>query len=115
MKSQSRRPVCRVTICFPDLNVKHEAHRCTVFGPRWKHGRWDRWRCRQCRTHVGGPAYDFNWESTRALNNADYFIHEPTATSGPLQKIAVLNEKEELPSDGDGAEEQSQRQSIVQP
>ena len=60
------------------------------------------------------PDNDFNWESTRALNNADHFIHEAAATSGPLQKIAVLDEKEKSPSDGDAAEEQSQQESTVQ-
>lgn len=58
------------------------------------------------------PDKEFNWESTRALNNADHFILAAATKSVPLPQVTTPEDREKLSGNGN-ATEKSQQVSTV--
>ena len=59
------------------------------------------------------PDNQFNWESTRALNNADRFIPQAVLRAVPPPTVAALDDNEKF-GEGDTPEEPSQTRSTMQ-
>lgn len=59
------------------------------------------------------PDKEFNWKSTRALNNADHFILAAATTSMPLPQATTPEDRENLSSGNGDATEKSQQGSTV--
>lgn len=60
------------------------------------------------------PDYNFNWESTRALNNADHFIPQEATKPVSVQGIGGLDDKEKESGYGGSAGEKNQQMQQMQ-